>query len=206
MIRKKIVFSGKIQDRIDKKAAYFHLVAWSLPLILTITTMAFGEVDGSSVTGVCFVGYINHPMRAALLLAPLSVVLLLGGYFLLRGQLQIPVHWLLIQSPVLYATYRLSHLGRSWTFATIFVSVPSTTFVFRHTIGKVFFVAFILKIVTKLELLAQYKAVCVSTVILTKSVCCVRKHFLRMVNMFTKSKHVTCACFFLRNEVASRVS
>ncbi|XP_039756046.1 protein smoothened isoform X1 [Pararge aegeria] len=76
---------GKIQDRIDKKAAYFHLVAWSLPLILTITTMAFGEVDGNSVTGVCFVGYVNHPMRAALLLAPLSVVLLLGGYFLLRG-------------------------------------------------------------------------------------------------------------------------
>ncbi|XP_028041486.1 protein smoothened-like isoform X2 [Bombyx mandarina] len=76
---------GKIQDRIDKKAAYFHLVAWSLPLILTITTMAFGEVDGSSVTGVCFVGYVNHPMRAALLLAPLAVVLTLGGYFLLRG-------------------------------------------------------------------------------------------------------------------------
>ncbi|XP_041981977.1 protein smoothened [Aricia agestis] len=76
---------GKIQDRIDKKAAYFHLVAWSLPLILTITTMAFGEVDGSSVTGICFVGYVNHPMRAALLLAPLSIVLLIGGYFLLRG-------------------------------------------------------------------------------------------------------------------------
>ncbi|XP_046969794.1 protein smoothened isoform X1 [Vanessa cardui] len=76
---------GKIQDRIDKKAAYFHLVAWSLPLILTITTMAFGEVDGNSVTGVCFVGYVNHPMRAAMLLAPLSIVLLLGGYFLLRG-------------------------------------------------------------------------------------------------------------------------
>ncbi|CAG4952021.1 unnamed protein product [Colias eurytheme] len=76
---------GKIQDRIDKKAAYFHLVAWSLPLILTITTMAFGEVDGSSITGVCFVGYVNHPMRAALLLVPLSVVLVLGGYFLLRG-------------------------------------------------------------------------------------------------------------------------
>ncbi|KPI96978.1 Protein smoothened [Papilio xuthus] len=76
---------GKIQDRIDKKAAYFHLVAWSLPLVLTITTMAFGEVDGSSVTGICFVGYVNHPMRAALLLAPLSVVLILGGYFLLRG-------------------------------------------------------------------------------------------------------------------------
>ncbi|KAL4709030.1 hypothetical protein ACJJTC_005891 [Scirpophaga incertulas] len=76
---------GKIQDRIDKKAAYFHLVAWSLPLVLTITTMAFGEVDGSSVTGVCFVGYVSHPMRAGLLLAPLAVVLVIGGYFLLRG-------------------------------------------------------------------------------------------------------------------------
>ncbi|XP_013199378.2 protein smoothened isoform X1 [Amyelois transitella] len=76
---------GKIQDRIDKKAAYFHLVAWSLPLVLTIATMAFGEVDGSSVTGVCFVGYANHGMRAALLLAPLFIVLVLGGYFLLRG-------------------------------------------------------------------------------------------------------------------------
>lgn len=81
------IIAGKIQDRIDKKAAYFHLVAWSLPLVLTITTMAFGEVDGSSVTGICFVGYINHPMRAALLLAPLAVVLALGGYFLLRGDI-----------------------------------------------------------------------------------------------------------------------
>ncbi|XP_073961888.1 protein smoothened-like isoform X3 [Choristoneura fumiferana] len=76
---------GKMQDRIDKKAAYFHLVAWSLPLVLTITTMALGEVDGSSITGVCFVGYVSHPMRAALLLAPLCLVFALGGYFLLRG-------------------------------------------------------------------------------------------------------------------------
>lgn len=83
-----VYFSGKIQDRIDKKAAYFHLVAWSLPLILTIATMAFGEVDGSSVTGICFVGYVNHPMRAALLLGPITVVMILGGYFLLRGKKQ----------------------------------------------------------------------------------------------------------------------
>ncbi|GBP16703.1 Protein smoothened [Eumeta japonica] len=78
---------GKIQERIDKKAAYFHLAAWSFPLILSIATMAFGEVDGSSVTGICFVGYVNHPMRAGLLLAPLMAVLLLGGYFLIRGVL-----------------------------------------------------------------------------------------------------------------------
>lgn len=78
-------FLGKIQDRIDKKKAYFHLVAWSLPLILTITTMALGEIDGDSVTGICFVGHINSAARAGLLLVPLGAALTIGGYFLLRG-------------------------------------------------------------------------------------------------------------------------
>lgn len=78
---------GKIQDRIDKKGSYFHLVAWSLPLVLTITIMALSEVDGSSVTGICFVGYLNHAMRASLLLGPVIGVLIVGGYFLGRGML-----------------------------------------------------------------------------------------------------------------------
>lgn len=77
-----MLFSGKIEERIDKKGAYFHLIAWSLPLVLTITTMALGEIDGSSITGICFVGYLNHAMRAALLLGPLLVFLCVGEYFL----------------------------------------------------------------------------------------------------------------------------
>ncbi|EDW25159.1 GL22999 [Drosophila persimilis] len=51
---------GHVQDRIDKKGSNFHLVAWSLPLVLTTTTMAFCEVDGNSMVGICFVSYINH--------------------------------------------------------------------------------------------------------------------------------------------------
>lgn len=78
---------GKIQDRIDKKGAYFHLVAWSLPLVLTITIMALSEVDGNSVTGICFVGYLNHSIRGSLLLAPILGMLLVGGHFLGRGML-----------------------------------------------------------------------------------------------------------------------
>ncbi|XP_015173735.1 PREDICTED: protein smoothened isoform X1 [Polistes dominula] len=76
---------GKIQDRIDKKGAYFHLIAWCLPLVLTVTIMALGEIDGNSVTGICFVGYSNHTVRAWFLLGPLVIVLLVGGYFLSRG-------------------------------------------------------------------------------------------------------------------------
>ncbi|XP_017086923.2 protein smoothened [Drosophila bipectinata] len=80
---------GHVQDRIDKKGSYFHLVAWSLPLVLTITTMAFSEVDGNSIVGICFVGYINHSMRAGLLLGPLCGVILIGGYFITRGMVML---------------------------------------------------------------------------------------------------------------------
>ncbi|XP_012263343.2 protein smoothened isoform X2 [Athalia rosae] len=76
---------GKIHDRIDKKGAYFHLIAWCLPLVLTVTIMALGEIDGNSVTGICFVGYANHMVRAWFLLGPVLAVLLVGGYFLSRG-------------------------------------------------------------------------------------------------------------------------
>uniref|UniRef100_A0A182TC12 Protein smoothened n=1 Tax=Anopheles maculatus TaxID=74869 RepID=A0A182TC12_9DIPT len=78
---------GKIQDRIDKKGSYFHLIAWSLPLVLTITIMALSEIDGNSTVGICFVGYLNLPIRGGFLLAPVLCVLLVGGYFLGRGLL-----------------------------------------------------------------------------------------------------------------------
>ncbi|XP_060666468.1 protein smoothened isoform X1 [Drosophila nasuta] len=80
---------GHVQDRIDKKGSYFHLVAWSLPLVLTITTMALSEVDGSGIVGICFVGYTNHSMRAGLLLGPLCGVILIGGYFITRGMIML---------------------------------------------------------------------------------------------------------------------
>ncbi|KAJ8965138.1 hypothetical protein NQ314_004363, partial [Rhamnusium bicolor] len=76
---------GKIQDRVDKKRAYFHLVAWSLPLILTITTMAIGEIDGDYVTGICFVGFVSMAARTGLLLAPLAATMIVSGYIIVRG-------------------------------------------------------------------------------------------------------------------------
>jgi smoothened len=76
---------GKIQERIDKKASYFHLIAWSIPLVLTITILAISEVDGNSTVGICFVGYVNHPIRGAFVLGPVIASLLIGGFFLIRG-------------------------------------------------------------------------------------------------------------------------
>ncbi|KAK9504914.1 hypothetical protein O3M35_009082 [Rhynocoris fuscipes] len=76
---------GKIQECMEKKGAYFHLVAWSLPLVLTITTMALGEIDGDGVTGICFVGSANKEYRAGFLLLPVAAALIVGTYFLSKG-------------------------------------------------------------------------------------------------------------------------
>ncbi|XP_023023019.1 smoothened, frizzled class receptor [Leptinotarsa decemlineata] len=76
---------GKIQDRVDRKQAYFHLAAWSLPLILTIITMAISEIDGDYVTGICFVGFENMAARTGLLLVPVMATMLASGYIIVRG-------------------------------------------------------------------------------------------------------------------------
>ncbi|XP_011868773.1 PREDICTED: protein smoothened isoform X2 [Vollenhovia emeryi] len=75
---------GTIQDRIDKKSAYFHLIAWCVPLILTVTIMALGQIDGNSMTGICFVGYADHASKI-FVLGPVLLAVLVGGYFLCRG-------------------------------------------------------------------------------------------------------------------------
>ncbi len=78
---------GKIQERIEKKASYFHLIAWSIPLVLTITVLAISEVDANSTVGICFVGYVNHPVRFAFVVGPVMCALLIGGFFLVRGMI-----------------------------------------------------------------------------------------------------------------------
>ncbi|XP_072744512.1 protein smoothened isoform X1 [Anoplolepis gracilipes] len=75
---------GTIQDRINKKSAYFHLIAWCVPLVLTVAIMALGRIDGNSMTGICFVGYADHAAKS-FVLGPVLIAVLVGGYFLCRG-------------------------------------------------------------------------------------------------------------------------
>lgn len=51
--------------------------------------MALSEVDGNSIVGICFVGYVNHPMRAGFMLGPLCGVLTVGGFFIVRGMIML---------------------------------------------------------------------------------------------------------------------
>ncbi|KAG8440101.1 hypothetical protein GDO86_006042 [Hymenochirus boettgeri] len=76
---------GTTHQPLSGKTSYFHLVTWSIPFVLTVAILAVAQVDGDSVSGICFVGYKNYHYRAGFVLAPIGIVLVVGGYFLIRG-------------------------------------------------------------------------------------------------------------------------
>ncbi|XP_054157907.1 uncharacterized protein LOC128956240 [Oppia nitens] len=72
---------------VNSKVAYFHLTAWSVPLMLTITILALGEVDGDSLRGICFVGVQKPIIRFCFVLIPLTVSVAIGCYYLIRAMI-----------------------------------------------------------------------------------------------------------------------
>nr|ALS19764.1 smoothened [Terebratalia transversa] len=76
---------GSPGNSMEGKVAYFHMFAWVMPLVLTIICLAISEVDGDSLSGICFVGYFNHVARGLLLLGPIAVVIIVGLFFLIKG-------------------------------------------------------------------------------------------------------------------------
>ncbi|KAG7270685.1 LOW QUALITY PROTEIN: hypothetical protein CRUP_030412 [Coryphaenoides rupestris] len=77
---------GTTQQPLSGRTSYFHMITWSVPFVLTVAILAIAEVDGDSVSGICFVGYKNYNYRAGFVLAPIGVVLVIGGYFLIRDE------------------------------------------------------------------------------------------------------------------------
>ena len=61
------------------------MTAWSLPLVLTILVMATNNVDGSAVSGICYVGYTSRTARAIFVLVPHSISLAVAGFFTWRS-------------------------------------------------------------------------------------------------------------------------
>lgn len=78
------MFIGKIQEKVDKKGGYFHLLAWSIPLVFCVIVMVLGEIDGDSVTGTCFVGINNKIYRIIFVLIPVSISVVIGLFYLIR--------------------------------------------------------------------------------------------------------------------------
>ncbi|XP_007261127.2 frizzled-7a [Astyanax mexicanus] len=72
-------------EAIEANAQYFHLAAWAVPAVKTITILALGQVDGDVLAGVCYVGVHSVDALRGFVLAPLFVYLFLGTSFLLAG-------------------------------------------------------------------------------------------------------------------------
>ncbi|XP_062852955.1 frizzled-7b isoform X1 [Trichomycterus rosablanca] len=72
-------------EAIEANSQYFHLAAWAVPAVKTITVLALGQVDGDLLTGVCFVGIQDITALRGFVLAPLFVYLFIGTSFLLAG-------------------------------------------------------------------------------------------------------------------------
>lgn len=72
-------------EAIEFKSHFFHLVAWAVPAIMTIAIVAWGEIDGDPISGVCFTGLANVNALRWFVLAPMTLCLVLGLCFLISG-------------------------------------------------------------------------------------------------------------------------
>ncbi|EDO38567.1 predicted protein [Nematostella vectensis] len=73
------------QEAIERKATYFHAVAWTVPAIQTIMALIMRKVDADELTGLCYVGNMDYENLANYVLTPLCLYLLVGTFFLLAG-------------------------------------------------------------------------------------------------------------------------
>ncbi|XP_064597312.1 protein smoothened-like [Liolophura sinensis] len=76
---------GTPRNSLSNKTSYFHIISWCFPLVLSIICLAISEIDGDSVSGICFVGYFTHSVRAIFVLAPITLVMIASLVFLVMG-------------------------------------------------------------------------------------------------------------------------
>ncbi|GFQ74707.1 smoothened homolog [Trichonephila clavata] len=75
--------TGSAKDILKKKATLFHICAWCTPGVFTSIILAIKEVDGDSMSGICFVGFANPTSRIWFLLIPVALAALASGFFLI---------------------------------------------------------------------------------------------------------------------------
>uniref|UniRef100_G3NMG5 Frizzled-6 n=1 Tax=Gasterosteus aculeatus aculeatus TaxID=481459 RepID=G3NMG5_GASAC len=72
-------------EAIEKKAVWFHSVAWGIPGALTVMLLALNKVEGDNISGVCFVGLYDLDALRYFVLAPLCVGVVVGLFLILAG-------------------------------------------------------------------------------------------------------------------------
>ena len=73
--------AGRARELLAGRTPYFHMLAWSLPLVLTIAILATNRVEGSAISGICLVGYSVPVERLVWVLLPHTAVLCLAATY-----------------------------------------------------------------------------------------------------------------------------
>lgn len=72
-------------EAVANVSQYFHIVAWLIPSVQTISVLAMSSIDGDSLSGICSVGNQNKDSLVAFVIVPLGIYLTIGSAFLLAG-------------------------------------------------------------------------------------------------------------------------
>ena len=72
-------------SRLPNCSSYFHIFAWSVPLIQVAIALGCKGVDGDILSNTCFPGNANLNFLTGLVLAPLFLYLILGSVFFASG-------------------------------------------------------------------------------------------------------------------------
>nr|NP_001071819.1 smoothened protein [Ciona intestinalis]BAE06698.1 smoothened [Ciona intestinalis] len=126
------------KDPLVGKTRKFHLAAWCIPFVLVLACLGVSQVDGDSMSGICFIGYKNHMYRVGFLLVPVGLVLFIAGFFLLRGlaalfSLKNQQSGLLSDSAVSKITWTMARIGIFTFIAFVFVFITFAVHVYELT-------------------------------------------------------------------------
>ncbi|KAM7371591.1 hypothetical protein PAMP_008810 [Pampus punctatissimus] len=72
-------------EAIEANSQYFHLAAWAVPAVKTISILTIGPIEGDVLSGVCSISLSNLDRLRGFVLAPLFIYLFIGTSFLLAG-------------------------------------------------------------------------------------------------------------------------
>lgn len=72
-------------EAIASYSLYFHLAAWLIPTVKSVSVIIMSAVDGDTIAGICYVGNHNINNLKYFVVYPLIIYLILGIIFLFGG-------------------------------------------------------------------------------------------------------------------------
>ncbi|ESN90609.1 hypothetical protein HELRODRAFT_71023 [Helobdella robusta] len=77
----------KSRESIRRKKVFLHVGVWAVTVVLTVLSVALVQLEGNTLTGICFISSVNNiTYKFFLILVPFVIVWFLSLYFFFKGQ------------------------------------------------------------------------------------------------------------------------